>query len=854
MKRFLHYIFVLLVSLLSVHVISAKDQRAENASGNINEPLKGGQSEEATDYTEEKLPDSNNLSYHYFKLAQTELNKRDSQSSFVNFEKAIECLPQERDGEILDPEKESQINIATLMRTNNLPGLSLLILNNVLANRPDYSSALYGISYIKFNQNKLNEYFEYYYKAYKINPQNPHAIAGIAMLQSIIGSDPPSVDNFPWLDCAAHFYDNNKVWTNVIADLYKNRMLTDAAIIKKLSQKLPADLRPVFLYHCFKVTGQDDAALKSLLPLKEQTRKDYRFDVFRRKALVAASLDADAIKGFENEPSDIYERIYYYEFWVKYYSKEQSVSAPKSIGAIKGYLSSFSSFVTSTISSGDVQRKAISVMVFSLATSLIEEHNLPDALFFFELYESNLGAVCCEIAASLCFQMGKFQEATKWLERQLGRSGASEKKEILRRIIDYAVLADNTDLAAQYTDYAKNHQIEGIDMEYAFLSDPNILSSSKHYYLPNVVPGHYSLQEHPVGGWALGICAKASAYSVLNFYSIKIDHEQVSQDFESLSQPSETFSPFESYFKSKGLSTIYLVPTEEVAKELIAKKVPLLLLTRIFSKGASIGHVNILMGFDDRLGIFFSRDTFNGESRRRYEDIIDSIALMLVAPDDKIDTLIPKTLSPYIIPSPNKVLMPERFDELAKRGIEASYWALRHNGTHYTRKDFKEAVSDCDNALALRQPSDVAFFEDVVPFSILANKDDITHAYKYIEPGLSKNPNSLLLLKYYVEIKRDIAVKKNKLDATLAQHLLNVTAKMEDIDPDYAQTYFIRGSLLLKGSMNQASLTSFQTYIEKYPAMPEKWKNRKRNIRYKKSAEKAIAICRIILSDSNTDN
>jgi len=213
--------------------------------------------------------------------------------------------------------------------------------------------------------------------------------------------------------------------------------------------------------------------------------------------------------------------------------------------------------------------------------------------------------------------------------------------------------------------------------------------------------------------------------------------------------------------------------------------------------------------------------------------------LVLVAPADSVDKLVAESLRKYIVPPPWQLLTDEEYDKLADLGPRLKYWALRHNGRVSLGKDNPKALKHYEEAMKTREDVDIIFYRHLIGACLKAN--DIDKAHKYAKKAMGMEPKSLSVMKFYIDITRDTAIKNKELNAAVARSLFSVCAEMEKVNPDYASTYLLGGDLFFRGSMLQNALNSFQIYLEKYQTIDAAWQQK--NQGYHEHAARAIELC-----------
>ena len=821
---------------------------AEGVSGHIRELLKDEQYERAMHYIWQAMPGFEDKSYLYFKLSRTELGRRKHKDAFEAFAKALDLLDPPESRPSVDSQLERQLNVVSLIRVHKAYEVASLVLQDMLERNRQSSSILYEMSYLKANQQKFNEFLAYYYRAYKLDPANPRALPGQAIIRDVTAAENvPKPGDFIWLEIAEYYYDNPMVWVNVMLELKKHDMLEDTKVAALITEEVPDDIKWMFYYHYYDFLEKEQAKQEAIRSVKSRADKDWRFERVRRGLLVSAGLESEAVDQAGPEPNDPYERVFYHDFWMTYYHLKQLQLDEKGLDAFWGLINAVLKYIKPIVPSKEKQTQITNRLISQIARVQINKHDYRNAIELFKTHEKELTWEHCEVIASLCLKLDRQAEAIVWLGKALMRCPESERENEARRVIRYSLLVDDYDAAAQWIKYAEQQNLSSVVADYKDWVTGKQAAGLSHHHIVNV-PGYYSTSTEPP--WlsaGLGTCSRACAYSLLNFYGKNLTYDEVSKELDAyVDNQILPLQSLEKYFKKKGLEVVYFAPAKEVAKEFVAGDKPLLLIRTIATSGFIIGHVSLVKAFDDRTGEFFLEDISGvTEETVSYDRIIDSLGVVLVVPSDSIDKLVPESLRKYVICPPWEKLSKNEFDRFVNSQPELKYWALCHNARQYLGNDSQKSVKYLEEAMIINEKPDSIFYYDLIKACLIVK--DIDKAHKYLKLAMKVEPESLPVMKLYFEVARDRAIKKNELNAKVARGLFDVTVEMERINPDFPTTYLLRGDLFFRGSMLQNALNSFQIYLEKYPGMNEAWQQK--NQRYRKSAAKAIEICRKALAE-----
>jgi len=622
--------------------------KKQSVRSHIRGLLEKQQYEKAANYIAKVLPNSEDKSYLYLKLSQTELERRNHKESFEAFVKALDLLPRPSSSEPRDPQIERQLNVVSLVRMHKGYKVASMILEAMLESNRQCPSILYELSYLRANQQKVNDFLVDYYYAYKLDPGSPRGLPGQALIKDVTTAErAPKPGDFPWLETAAYYYDNPKAWANAVLALKKHNMLDDAKVVKKLIEKKPDDIRAMFYYFYYALLERQEAKLEAVRSIKSRAGKDWRFERFRRGLLLEAGLESKALEEAGSEPADPYERIFYYDFWMAYYHAKQLQLDEKGLKAFKGLINAVLEFVRPIVSSPQKQAEITDDLVHHIARLRIDKHDYRSAIDLLKSHEGDLSAANCEVVASLYLSLDNQKEAIKWLRKRLRRCAPSEREEAARTVIKYSVLVDDFATAGECLKYAEQQNLDSVVADYENLVNGKQAAELSHHRIANV-PGYYTISNEPPWRSARsGSCARASAYSVISFYEENLTYDQVSKDIDMhVGEQNLPLQSYAIYFKAKGFGVVYFAPAVEVAKKLVAGDKPLLLLRTILTAGITVGHVSVLKAFDDRSAEFFL-DDISGVTAATvsYDRLIDSQALVLVAPADSVDKLVAESLS-----------------------------------------------------------------------------------------------------------------------------------------------------------------------------------------------------------------
>jgi len=181
---------------------------ANDVCTRIDTLIKNGKFEAGAAYILEQLPASTNQSLLSLKMSQIELKRANPQSAFAYFARAINALPSKSSSEVLQPDIERMLNIAALFRLHKVLPVASSILSALQEKHQQYSSIKYELANFYVTKDSYSDFFENYYTACQLNPDNPRALPGRAILKTITSPKPPAPQDFPWLAVAVEYYDN----------------------------------------------------------------------------------------------------------------------------------------------------------------------------------------------------------------------------------------------------------------------------------------------------------------------------------------------------------------------------------------------------------------------------------------------------------------------------------------------------------------------------------------------------------------------------------------------------------------------------------------------------------------------
>lgn len=790
-------------------------------------------------YIQNTLKNSQDKSFLCFKMAQIEVKRGNLHSAFKFFNEAIGSLQTNTVSEASKPDVEQLLDVAALLRSERSFTIGSSLLKSLNEKSANYSSVLFEIANFYVVQNQFYEFFDFYYKACKLNPKNVRSLPGQAIINSITNPKPPTPQNFPWLSAAIEYYDNSMIWAQVMKTLQRHNILKDDKQLALFAEKVPSNLRDIFYYFCKRVEGDNKSALKHIKHLEQFTENDFRLDIYYRHLLLETTEASNVLKGLDYNNIDDYQRVLLCNLWLHYYDKEALDS--NCIAQVVQLVKCLSSISGSLLTSGQIRDNENSLIAYWV--SFFSERQLPQySIKLLDSYMGKLNNSNLSLLASLYISLNEYPKAISVMEEQLKNSSMDESQEVVNRIVDYAILIDNWKLAKMYKDRYKGSYI-------AFKYSNNKIAANKK--LLNV-PGHFRIDSVRWQDWKnFGPCAYGSVYSTMKFWKKDINYKSVKKELAELgTQGKEPMVAFEDFFSRYELDLIYFVPTKEVISILLSKGIPLILFNTITVDGLSYRHASVICAYDERQRKIFCKDSSElGEYRLDFEELYYTKALAAVAPKKSLNKVISGKLKNLVIPSYWDILDDASLSKLESIDPMFKHWGCRHNGDVMLKKrDATACITWFNECYSIKQPPEMSFYEDLALVYLYSGQPD--NAVKYIKLGLDKKIDSLLLLRYYVQVQRDVAFKSGRLNSSLVNDLFKLINKMENINPEYPWIYYLRGDLYMRSKdlRPQLALNAFTNFLIRYQEMNDAWKQK--NVSYYDLAQNAIKKCReIIMSD-----
>lgn len=820
----------------------------------ISDLLEQEQYERAAEFVETTLPQSEDKSYLYYRLAQVEMFRRNPREAFAAFQTALDCAPKPANVAPRIETVEQGLKIAVMVRVYDLSSAVETILSTLQEKYPENASVLYELSYLKSREKPQEEgfagFFECYYRAYLIDPNNPRALPGRALIAASIGANTPTPGNFPWLEAAAFYRNNLPLWQNAVATLAHHNLLDDEQRIGELVASLPDHLRQVVGVYLLSATHHDSEAKEAILNLPARP-EDFYFDLLRRHLLTSTGHRQEALEGMVDPGADVVKRVLLANLR-RAACVDSGPLDEQEIAVVEELVAALHDYGLWMLESEPKARSICNDTLLSFASGMAEEGEYDSAMALLKLAMPYEDDRICQCAAGLSFAMDRPREAVEWLQRVLDTDAPEEPQETVRAILDYSSLLGDANTVNEYLSYAQQRRMTSIVADYNDLQ-PKLETDGSRHWIRNIM-GHVG-----TGGpqpWNMGpldICAKGSALSIINYYGKHLSYAEVSDQIDALVTPitdsndlvtaATNQERFGVFFQNNGLEVLRLLPFPEMAKKLLRQDYPLVLFHNKFGGGMTIGHASVVRGYDDATHKFYLTDISEpGEQRIDYTRLIEARQLFLIAPSEKIHRVRP-SIEAYIIPSMTTVLDDEQCARISALGPGPAAWALCRNARalQVAGKNL-EALECLEEAIRLWPPTEVSPYFSLVGLYVALGRGQEDAAMKYLFAGLEIQPEELMLLAWQVERAFRLRAESGGIPDAYMAVLLHLTEQMEDINSSYASTYRLRGDLYLLDSKYQKALTAYQQYLEYYPMMEGSWQEKDENMRLR--VERCITLCR----------
>jgi len=807
----------------------------------------------AIKYIQELLPNSQDKSYLYLKFSQS-LAELGSPEAYKCFYMAMSLLPKSNKSETLKPEVEQILDIASWLRTNNGLPVAKSILNGLRDKYPDYSSIYYGMANLASSESRHGDFFENYYKAFQLNTNNARALPGYAINNSNVTKAAPQVNEFPWLNAATVFYDNQTIWTIVFRTLHSFDMLKDSSNIDMFAKGLPLKIKKIFYYQYYKLHDQHDSAVKEVKAMLPLVKGDFRYDLCRRLLFIDSGFLPESIENMTLEPKNIYHKFRLFEFWLTY---------DKYTHFKENGLDNFEKFMAciAEATSELLTRKQIitnnNYFISGMIRMLANERKPDDAIALLIRRQNELDWKNLQSLASFYISANEYQKAIEIMKIQLDKSPDDIQHESIQRIIDYAVLSKDWQTARHYLKQLKSGK-EPFPAEYQGLK-PTLLETNKKKKKILKVPGYLLMGEQDWCKWNnIGPCFLGSNYSLMTYWQMKFDYEKVEEELAGYDSKLEPiFNRFiNRFYEAHGFDFIYIAPSKSAVIHLLDNDIPVMLNSTSQVGGKTITHVRTIYAYDNQLNKFFARDTnTTGESRLNYDDLYEAIALRVVVPKSKSLSIkiVTDKIKQLSIPLGSKLLTPDIISRLKNYDLSLEYWSNLVNGhAQLLLKDYASCINSYNNVLAVRQPNVMSFYEWLAAAYI--NNNQPVLADKIIEMGLEKFPDSLKLIQMKIErtINKRIAAGEKTdsgpTDQQISDELIELTKHMESVNPDYPITYSFRGNIYAATKRYWLAGREYEKFLMKYNKLSELWKYKYR--KHYLSAQDKLKQIKLIVSKS----
>ena len=803
--------------------------------------IAAGRFETAAAYIAERLADSNDRSFLLLRMSQVQVNRGKQSDAFRYFARALAGTPGKGPPEETDVEIERLLNIAGALRRHEVYPVVESILRGVQKRRPHYSSTLYELANLYCVRHQFAQFFEHLYQAYRLNPRNPRCLPSLAVIESVVESQPPTPDDFGWLAAAKVYYDNWMLWANVMLLLKRHGLCESQSQISRFAAVLDEKTRHIFYCYYYDFIGQREKAIEALRSLSACVGDDRRLDLCRRNMFLIMGRPSDAVKELKDAPPDDYHKVLYYLLWLDYW--DQMGWPANAVDHCIGLMEVLSDTCADVLESEE-RRANDNYLVAQWAERFLRSQKTQNAVALLEARVNNLDPNNLARLAELYIGSKRYVRAIRTMEKELALTASDRRRNVIKKILDYAVLSDQASTVRHYLKTAENEGMTDIAAEYSRVLDSQVTAGCPNRCILDV-PGHYRPGDRDWRRWRdLGPCAAGSAFSILEFWQLNSNYELVAKDLSSATVEEGQF-PVEvlgQYLQGKGLAVVYVAPTEDAAVTLLCNGIPVILVGTTFIEGLNFGHAGILYAYDHHLRKFFVRNVPEGlEDRISGANLFECTVLIGAAPPPRLTPVVTGRLKELVIPSVSRLLCAARIEELAKADPMLRWWAYKHNGdVLFGRRDVN-CIDYYEKCLALKEPTTAVVYEKLVGACLRSSREN--EARRYITLGLQKQPQSLLLLRFEIESRINAALAGSGLKRDLAGELLQLTHKMQTVNPDYPYTYFLRGDIYARGMADREhTINAFRVFLEKYDRMNTTWKAE--HTAHRDHAIRAIKICR----------
>jgi hypothetical protein len=811
--------------------------------------IKDGQFEAATAHLQRELAAAPERSTLLLQMSCVEIKRARFQQAFGCFWKALNALPAPVVPQTpCDASIEKLLDIASVMRTHRAVPVASAILNALGRKYPGRAPILYETANLHLTNDKLGDFFECFYRAYEKEPGNVRALPGLATVRAVAAAQVPKPNDFPWLAAAAVFYDNPRIWQNVLLTLDRFGVHEQEAI-DALAKTLPDHVRPVFYYYYHRHSNRVDLAVAALAGLDRFTTTDLRLRLCRDHLLVSDGRTVDSLARSPTGPMDFYERLLFQNLRVTYHEHNQW-QEPNFVNAYEGFLSVLTEATQSLLDPNEVAANR-NYLWGRWATNMATNWSIRQAIRLLEGHQDSLSDTNLSLLTGFYLSVNDRQNAIRQMEEAAKRV-PEPRARLVQAILDYALLADDRETFQRWLSKARGWQIDSVVQEYPNSSQLLERPAGDAQKVLSLL-AYPSFEAEDWRQWTnFGPCAYASVSSVLEYWKKDIPYGEVKKALNQLAVESagSSLARLLGYLRKNDLRATFLAPSRTVATHLLSHGIPILLVGTRLGEGIFFGHISVVYAHDDRIQRLFLKDSSEITQERRLPcgGLFGETAFLVAVPRGSRAERDVQDLDPFEISAWDEPLSDERIQKLTQQDPLLAWWARRYNADLLDHRQDARCVAQYEKCLEERQPTNACFYRQLAEACL--TQGDRGKAMEYIQRGLAMEPESLELLALSVQVTAGPPWEDYKADAAQTGRLLETTRAMEKVNSAYPLTYFLRGDIYARGfrmQRKQETLTAFQRFLETYEVMNETWK--RAHVAQRDHAVRTVQLCRRALAE-----
>lgn len=771
---------------------------------------------------ETAMSDAENECDSYLVISKLSAKLAEYNEAYSYLGKCIDSMPEPSVKEEKNTEIEETLDVAGAFRLRKIWSISDSIVDALDVANAGYSSIYYERAYIRQSQDDLEGFIVNYYKGYRLNPGNPRRWVGLAVINSFKNQPPSSPEDFYLLKAATFQYDNPALWGYVMQTLERYDLLSEENV-KRYADSVPRHIRPIFDYYYYDKINEHKKASNAI---QEELRSDpgevpRRVLFLAHLASVSGTAGISTLTNIVRTQGDFCELVFYYNYWLSYWERHEWTS--DTLAYYTDFVRDVRRFLFQILPEGQT-RVSYNEIVNWVVLSLIENSRPREAIDILNSSLKDLNKTNKEILVLLHKNVRDDKKAVQVIEgicRQYPDEGIARKW-----LIEQAVLQRETAKLERYVSLMHRRDERDAMGEYQRLIEQGISIGASKMVID--VPDKYDLSASmDWRDWEkIGPCAVHSVASILGYWgSGGNNYRAIIEDLrdEGTNGNKGSVDAIEVYIASQGFKTFMIPPIKTVMKRLLDARIPLIVFDSRSIQGLDTGHSSVAYGYDDLQKVFVLKDTSSGigESSVGYDDIVEARFVLVAVPSSR-DMEKGLHLAELDAIARKKIIKQTKIEELEERFLGVSRWCYFHNGESLYKQNDAGALKYLERALDGKKPTRNLIY--IYMAAACRHKRDYPKALQYIHEGLGLYPD-LKLLEQKVRVRMD-QIESEGLTVAIGKEMLEVAKAMERLNPEYPETYFLRGDIYARYTRNyDYVINAFVSYLRKSAAMGSPWKN-----------------------------